>query len=95
MWKLWRHKPEVILPTDRITVTNECLNEKYVEELEMGLERGELKASDLDPILVDIIHGEGFFAHDGNYRLEAMKRAGVPTVRAELKKFVRRPPENL
>lgn len=93
-WRLHRFRHQVTLPVDEITVTNECLSEEYVEELRGKLERGEIESTDLDPIFVNIIFSEGYVALDGNHRLEAMKRAGVKAVRAELGRFIRRPPES-
>jgi uncharacterized ParB-like nuclease family protein len=90
-----KHKFQVVLPTDAIEVTNPNLDEEYVESLRVGIINGKINPRDLDPILVRIIKGEGYFDHDGNHRLEAMKRAGVREVRAEVWPMVRRKPESL
>jgi uncharacterized ParB-like nuclease family protein len=95
MWKLKRFRHQVTLPVNEIKGTNDLLDEEYVGKLVRQLRSGRIKSTDLDPLLVDVIFGEGYFGHDGSHRLEAFKQAGVKTVRAELQRVVRTPPESL
>mgnify|MGYP001577297756 CR=1 FL=1 len=69
-----------------VEITNPGLDEAFVQKLIAELATGKVPPEKLGstPIFVRIIEGRGYCVNNGNHTVEALKRAGVKMVQAEV-----------
>lgn len=74
----------VYLDPKNLIITNNDLDDRYINFLIEGLLSGEIHIEELEPIYVGFSPNQGFFVKDGNHRSIACIITDQPVIQAEL-----------
>lgn len=66
--------------TTDLKTTNPCIDQEFVEKMAQDLISGKKHPFDYNPIEVRINPNYGISVIDGNHRLTAFKKAGIPRI---------------